>query len=89
MLAKVALKLVEEKENPNEQLVEISSLALQILIQVNSLTSNRVYIPGESKISERLRKCSFDSGTYFMIAYIFDCLKDAESTLLKPIANLL
>lgn len=28
MLAKLALKLVEEKENPNEQLVEISSLAL-------------------------------------------------------------
>ena len=60
VIVKVALKVTEEKENPNETQVEICSLAIQALIQVNSLGSNRVYIPGESKISERLRKCSFD-----------------------------
>ena len=60
VIVKVALKVTEEKENPSETQVEICSLAIQALIQVNSLGSNRVYIPGESKISERLRKCSFD-----------------------------
>ena len=88
VLAKIALRVVEDRENPTEQLIEISSLVIQVLIQVNSLTSNRVYIPGESKISERLRKCSFDSGTYFLFAYIFASLKDTESLLLKPVVTL-
>ena len=32
VLAKVSLRAVEDKENPNEQLVEIGLLTLQVLI---------------------------------------------------------
>lgn len=87
VLVKVALKVIEEKDNPNEILVEICLQSIQTLINVNSLTSNRVYIPGESKIAERLRKCSFDQGTFILMMTIWDSLKDSESQFLKQVCT--
>ena len=48
-----------------------------------------MYIPGESKISERLRKCAFDQGTFILMSLISDSLKDSESSLLKQVATLI
>jgi len=83
VLTKVALKLLDEIQNPNEGLLEISQSALLNLITVNSLNSSRVYIPGETNISERLRKSSFECGTYFLVTHIYENIKDIESNYFK------
>lgn len=34
------------------------------------MKTNRFYIPGETSVSERLRKSSFDCGTFTMLHYV-------------------
>ena len=43
------------------------------------------YIPGETNLSERLRKRAFDSGTFTLLTYIFNSLKDVEKQPFKQI----
>jgi hypothetical protein len=59
------------------------------LITVNSLNSSRVYIPGETNISERLRKSSFECGTYFLVSHIYESIKDIESNYFKTTLQLI
>ena len=44
---------------------------------------NAYYIPGETNLSERLRKRAFDSGTFTLLTYLFNQLKDTEKSPFK------
>lgn len=50
------------------------------MCQVCTVKTNRFYIPGETSISERLRKSAFDCGTFTMLHYIIKNLKDSPSS---------
>lgn len=64
--------------------MEISKNAVLILSTACTVKTNRFYIPGETSVSERLRKSSFDSGIFTMLHYIIMKLKDgAEYSPLK------
>lgn len=41
-----------------------------------TVKTNRFYIPGETSISERLRKSAFDSGTYTLMHHLNKHLND-------------
>lgn len=43
---------------------------------MSTVKTNRFYIPGETSVSERLRKSSFDCGTFSMLTYVLKKLKD-------------
>ena len=43
------------------------------------------YIPGETNLSERLRKRAFDSGTFTLLTYLFNQLKDVQENPFKAI----
>ena len=43
------------------------------------------YIPGETNLSERLRKRAFDSGTFTLLTYLFNQLKDVEKQPFKAV----
>lgn len=78
------MKIVEEQDNPNSRFLEISKNAILVLSQTCTVKTNRYYIPGETSVSERLRKSSFDSGIFTMLNYIIMKLKDgSDYTLLK------
>lgn len=75
-LMKYSLQIVDEQDNPNKRLIEISINAIKVLSLICTVKTNRFYIPGETSISERLRKSSFDCGTFTMLHYIIMKLKD-------------
>ena len=71
-----ALKVVKDQDNPTQRLTAVSRTAITVLGQVCTIKTNRFYIPGETTISERLRKCSFDCGLFTMLYYVVLKLKD-------------
>lgn len=71
-----ALMLVSDQSNPNQRLAAISINAIKTLCTVCTVKTNRFYIPGETSISERLRKNSFDCGSFTLLHYIVKYLSD-------------
>jgi hypothetical protein len=49
-----------------------------VLSQTCTVKTNRFYIPGETSVSERLRKSSFDSGIFTMLHYVIMKLKEGD-----------
>lgn len=78
ILMKNSLQIVESQESKNQRLIEISTNAIRILCTLVTVKTNRFYIPGETSVSERLRKSSFDCGTFTMLSYILKNLKDQQ-----------
>ena len=76
ILMKNCLQIVENQESQNQRLIQVSMNAIQILCTVSTVKTNRFYIPGETSVSERLRKSSFDCGTFTMLSYIIKNLKE-------------
>ena len=48
----------------------------KLLCLVVTAKTNKFYIPGETNLVERLRKRAFDCGTYALLTYIFNKLKN-------------
>jgi len=76
ILMKNSLQIVEGQESKNQRLIQVSTNAIKILCTVATVKTNRFYIPGETSVSERLRKSSFDCGTFTMLSFILKNLKD-------------
>ena len=53
-------------------MLEVFQNAIKLLCMVCSARKNQFYIPGETNLSERLRKRAFDSGTYTLLTYIYE-----------------
>lgn len=73
------LQIVHLQGAYNARLTEISKNAIYVMCQVCTVKTNRFYIPGETSISERLRKSAFDCGTFTMLHYIIKNLKDTPA----------
>jgi hypothetical protein len=61
------------------RLVEISIISIKVLCTICTVRTNRFYVPGESNISERLRKKSFDLGLFTLLQQIYIRIKDNNS----------
>ena len=66
-------------------MLEVYQNAVKLLCMVCTARKNQFYIPGETNLSERLRKRAFDSGTYTLLTYLFNQLKDAQDNPFKAI----
>lgn len=75
-----ALRTLEEQHTHNSRLIEINRCALRVLCLTACVKQNRFYIPGETSMAERLRKRSYDCGTYSMIHHVYNNLS-AEGQL--------
>ena len=66
-------------------MLEIYQNAIKLLCMVCTARKNQFYIPGETNLSERLRKRAFDSGTFTLLSYLFNRLKDVDKNPFKSI----
>ena len=57
---------------------EVYQNAIKLLCLVCTARKTQFYIPGETNLSERLRKRAFDSGTFTLLTYLFNALKDVD-----------
>lgn len=78
ILMRYALRILEEQGQHNQRLVEINKQALHVLCLSACVKLNRFYIPGETSMAERLRKRSYDCGTYSMIHHIYNHLSESS-----------
>lgn len=81
-------------KNVSEREFEISRISTLLLIQVCTVKINRFYIPGETSISERLRKQAYDSGCYTLMHFLNKELsnddlrqKDIKSHIREKVLN--
>ena len=58
--------------------LEVFQNAIKLLCMVCTARKTQFYIPGETNLSERLRKRAFDSGTFTLLTYIFERLKNVD-----------
>jgi len=49
------------------QCLQLDQMCIKIVINVCSVAGARVYIPGETKIADLLRKRAYDCGAYILL----------------------
>ena len=67
------------------QMLEVYQNAIKLLCMVCTARKTQFYIPGETNLSERLRKRAFDSGTFTLLTYLYNQLKDVQDNPFKAI----
>lgn len=72
VLVKNSLAFLELTNAPkmNPHLTELYQNAIKLLCIVCTARKTRFYIPGETNLSERLRKRTFDSGIYTLLTFL-------------------
>lgn len=70
VLIKHALMLIDESQI-SERTKEIKELTVKLLCMICTVKTNRFYIPGETKLVERLRKDAFDKGIFAALTFLF------------------
>ena len=70
----------------------MSIFSIRILCLLSTVKTNRYYIPGETSISERLRKRSYDSGTFSLLVHLHinlksDTFKEVRLEIMDKIIN--
>jgi hypothetical protein len=70
VLIRHALVLTDEKEL-HERTRQIKEETVKLLCIISTVKTNRFYIPGETKMVERLRKDAFDKGIYAILTYLY------------------
>lgn len=80
ILVKNSLSFVEQVNMPRVSFnkLEVFQNAIKLLCMVCTARKTQFYIPGETNLSERLRKRAFDSGTFTLLTYIFERLKNVD-----------
>lgn len=74
-----SLIILEEKDKQQpRKVLELGIASVKLLLLLCSSRTNKFYIPGETNLSERLRKRAFDSGTYTVVTHLFKALKGCE-----------
>ena len=71
----------------NTKLLDLYQNAIKLLCLVCTARKTQFYIPGETNLSERLRKRAFDSGTFSLLTYIDFTLRDVEAQPFKSIRD--
>jgi len=73
ILIKHALGLLDEKEL-TERTQFIKEETVRLLCVICTVKTNRFYIPGETKLVERLRKEAFDKGIFASLTFLYKAL---------------
>lgn len=87
LLVKNSLSFLDQVNLPkvNVALMEVLQNAIKLLCMVCSARKTQFYIPGETNLSERLRKRAFDSGTFTLLTHLFNELRDVDTNPFKAI----
>ena len=73
-----ALKIIPESKKPKPGIqIALIATTVKLLCTVCTIKRNQFYIPGETNLTERLRKRSFDSGLLSLLQHIHSELKSA------------
>jgi len=74
VLVRYSLAFVDMKNAPktNSKLLDLYQNAIKLLCMVCTARKTQFYIPGETNLSERLRKRAFDSGTFTLLTYLYN-----------------
>lgn len=92
VLIKHALMLIDEKE-VSERTRQIKEETVKLLCVICTVKTNRFYIPGETKLVERLRKEAFEKGIFSTITYLFQNLsnrfEDIKLHIKEKVLNLI
>ena len=78
--------LAQGKSN-NTKLLELYKNAIKLLCLVCTARKTQFYIPGETNLSERLRKRAFDSGTFTLLTYLCNELAGCNSEPYKQMRD--
>ena len=70
VLIRHALLIIDEKEL-TERTKLIKEETIRLLCIICTVKTNRFYIPGETKLVERLRKDAFDKGIFATLTFIY------------------
>jgi|LauGreDrversion4_2_1035121.scaffolds.fasta_scaffold178699_2 hypothetical protein len=74
VLIRHALLIIDEKEL-TERTKLIKEETIRLLCIICTVKTNRFYIPGETKLVERLRKDAFDKGIFATLTFIYQELR--------------
>ena len=77
VLLKHALMLLDEKEL-TVRTKQIKEETVRLLCILCTVKTNRFYIPGETKMVEKLRKDAFDKGIFAALTYLYHKLHSEE-----------
>ena len=93
VLIRHALVLTDEKEL-HERTRQIKEETVKLLCIISTVKTNRFYIPGETKMVERLRKDAFDKGIYAILTYLYynisqQRLADLKTYIKDKVLNLI
>lgn len=94
MLIRHALVLTNEKELTERTRI-IKEETVKLLCIICTVKTNRFYIPGETKMVERLRKDAFDRGIFATLTFLFynlpsnSKLSDLKSFIKDKVLNLI
>lgn len=81
-LIKHALMIIDERE-VSERTKQIKEETVKLLCLLCTVKSNRFYIPGETKLVERLKKDAFDKGIFATLTFLYNKMHhsgDGESS---------
>lgn len=78
VLIRHALAMIEDKEM-TRRTQEFREETVRLLCIVCTVKTNRFYIPGETKLVERLRKNAFDKGIFAVLTFIYKSIS-SETT---------
>jgi len=89
-LKTISLRLITEQNNARpSQLLDVSCATVKLLSMICTVQKNQFYIPGETNLSERLRKRSFDSGTFTFLQYLHNSLQHTQKEPYVEIRNMI
>ena len=94
VLIRHALILTNEKEITERTRI-IKEETVKLLCIICTVKTNRFYIPGETKMVERLRKDAFDKGIFAILTYLYynlpsnSKLSDLKSFIKDKVLNLI
>jgi hypothetical protein len=93
VLLRHVLVLVNERDL-SERTKKIKEETVRLLCIICTVKTNRFYIPGETKMVERLRKEAFDKGIFTTLTYLYhhlhgDSMSDIRVCIKERCLNLI
>ena len=94
VLIRHCLLMVDEKETVERTLL-IKEETVRLLCIICTVKTNRFYIPGETKMVERLRKEAFDKGVFATLTYLYKTFEangkqqDIKNYIREKVLNLI
>jgi hypothetical protein len=82
ILIKHALVIIDEKEL-SERTRQIKEDTVRLLCIICTVKTNRFYIPGETKMAEKLRKDACDKGIFATLTFLYTKIESGKLADIK------